>query len=492
MHPISENANMHGKSYIGGRWVDGEDRRMQNIDPGNLENLGSFTTCTAEQVRAAVDSAEEGLDEMKNLKAANRAKILAVAAENVRKGFDEISMTLAREGGKLLSDARYETKRCIQTLEIASEEARRIDGDVIPLDAYETPDLSNRFGFTRREPVGIVAAVVPFNFPLMMPAHKIAPAIAAGNSVVLKPSPDVPFSAASLVKCLLEAGLPKKAINMVYAEGNAVAESLIANPKVRMVVFTGSTATGKRIAEIAACDAKKVSLEMGGKNPMIVFEDADIDDALTGAIRGGYTHAGQVCIATGRILVQEKVYDEFAGKLAAMAAQRRVGYQLDEGTETGPMINKARLDTVSNYIDEARSAGLPVLTGGHVVDMKGYYYKPTVIGDVSPKDRIAREEVFGPVLPLMRFSMLDEAVDIANSLPYGLSSAIYTRSMEKAFRCIERLESGSVSVNDSTVMRADQAPFGGYKWSGLGREGLKHAIREMTEIKMVYWKKYDI
>jgi acyl-CoA reductase-like NAD-dependent aldehyde dehydrogenase len=262
-----------------------------------------------------------------------------------------------------------------------------------------------------------------------------------------------------------------------------------------MVVFTGSTATGKKIAEVAGRDAKKLSFEMGGKNPLIIFDDANLEDALAGALRGGYTHAGQVCIATGRILVHEKIYDEFLKKLVERASKRKVGYQLDTNTEMGPLINKNRIDAVSGYVEEARENGLKILCGGkrlskNEVGYEGYYYAPTVIADVTPNDRIAKEEIFGPVLPVMRFSTLDEAIEIANSLPYGLSSAVYTQSMEKAFRCIERLDSGGVSINDPTAIRADQAPFGGFKSSGLGREGLKYAIEEMTEIKMIYWKKY--
>lgn len=482
---------MQGQCFIGGQWVSGQGEEAVNTDPGNLETVGKFRFCTAEQVSAAVDAAEDGLRRMEALTAAKRAKILWDAAGILGGRLDTVAELLSREGGKVISEAKYETRRCIQTLQVAAEEAKRIEGETVPLDALETPDLSNRFGFTRREPVGIIAAIVPFNFPLMMPAHKIAPAIAAGNSVVLKPSPDVPFTAAGLVSALLEAGLPKCAINMVYAPGGPVAESLITNPKVRMVVFTGSTATGKRIAELAGRDAKRVSLEMGGKNPMIVSEDADMADVLTGAIRGGYTHAGQVCIATGRVLVHEKIHDEFVKKLVEKVKQRKVGYQMDETTETGPLISAQRLESVAAYVDGARKAGLPVLAGGHRMQMKGHYYAPTVIGDARPEDAVAQEEIFGPVLPVMRFKTLEEAIQIANSLPYGLSSSVYTKSMETAFKCIEGLKSGGVSVNDSTVMRADHAPFGGYCWSGLGREGLKHAIREMTEIKMVYWKKYE-
>jgi len=485
-----------GLSFIDGEWVKGEGREVDNIDPGNLSLIGKFRECSSEQIRAAVDSAEEGFREMRKLTAKERSKILKSIAENVEKRFEEIARNLSQEGGKVLADAKYETMRCIQTFTIASEEAKRIEGEVLPMDAWDVPNISNRFGFTRREPVGIIAAIVPFNFPLLMPAHKIAPALAAGNSVVLKPSSDVPYSACKLFECMLDAGVPKKAINLVYGEGSTISEPLIGNKKVRMVVFTGSTATGKRIAEVAGRDAKKLSFEMGGKNPLIIFDDANLEDALAGALRGGYTHAGQVCIATGRILVHEKIYDEFLKKLVERASNRKVGYQLDANTEMGPLINKGRIDAVSAYVEEAREKGLKILCGGkrlskNEVGYEGYYYAPTVIADVSQNDRIAKEEIFGPVLPVMRFSTIEEAIGIANSLPYGLSSAVYTQSMEKAFRCIEQLDSGGVSINDPTAIRADQAPFGGFKSSGLGREGLKYAIEEMTEIKMVYWKKYS-
>ncbi len=484
-----------GMSFIGGEWVVGLGAERQNVDPGNLDVMGTYHECTPEQVRAAVDSASDGFVEMRKLSSKDRSKLLKAIADNVEKRFEEMALTVSRDGGKLLADAKYETQRCIQTFTIASEEAKRIEGEVLPMDAWDVPNISNRFGFTRREPIGVVAAVVPFNFPLLMPAHKIAPALAAGNSVVLKPSSDVPYAASKLFECMLDAGVPKKAINLVYGEGSSISEPLIANPKVRMIVFTGSTATGKRIAESAGKEAKKLSFEMGGKNPLIIFDDANMEDALAGALRGGYTHAGQVCIATGRILVQEKIYDEFVKKLAERSAKRKVGYQLDSTAEMGPLINKGRLDAVSAYVEDARNKGAHILCGAKrltksEVGHDGFYYSPTVIADVSPDDKIAKEEIFGPVLPVIRFSSLEQAIDIANSLPYGLSSAAYTQSMERAFRCIERIDSGGVSINDPTAIRADQAPFGGFKSSGLGREGLKYAIEEMTEIKMVYWKKY--
>ncbi len=481
---------MNGKAFIDGEWVDGDGEEREKLDPGNLETLGTFRMCSKDQIGAAVDGAMRGFEQMRRLGAKDRARILAKAAENVGRRFDEISNLLAREGGKVLADARYETQRCVQTLSIASEEARRLNGEVLPMDAWETPDLSNRFGFTRLEPVGVVAAIAPFNFPLMMPAHKLAPALAAGNSVVLKPSTDVPFTSGKLVECLLDAGLPGTAVSLVYAEGETASGALVGNPKVRMVAFTGSTATGRRIAEVAGRDAKRVLLEMGGKNPMLVFDDADVDDAVGGALRGGFTHAGQVCIATGRILVHRKVHDSFVEKLAMHARERHVGHQLAPGTQMGPLINEPSLEAVGALVEEARQSGLGVLCGGKRLDLKGYYYAPTVISGADRNDRIAREEIFGPVLPVMSFDSLDGALEVANSLPYGLSSAVYTRSMETAFRCIERLETGGVSVNDTTMMRADQAPFGGFKASGLGREGIRYAIREMSETKMVYWKKY--
>lgn len=481
-----------GKSYIDGEWVDGEGAEVQNIDPGNKSVIGKFNLCTGEQILRAVDGACEGFKVISKMPVRDRVEILRKTAELVASRFDEISSTLSREGGKLIGEARYETSRCIQALNIASEEAKRLYGEVIPMDSFSVPDLSDRFGFTRVEPLGVIAAITPFNFPLMMPTHKIAPAIAAGNSVVLKPSSDTPFTAALIVKCLLDAGIPKKSISLVYSDGRTASGSLVSSKNVRMVVFTGSTETGKSIAHSAGKNATRVALEMGGKNPLIVMDDADMDAAIAGTVRGGFTHAGQICIATGRVLVHERIHDEFVRKIAKRVSARKVGYQMNSETEMGPLINEASLLNLRMYVEDARASGLDIVTGGEdaaVDGCDGYYYKPTIVVGVGPDDRIAVDEIFGPVLPIIRFKSIDEAIEIANSIRYGLSSAVYTKSMAVAFRCIESLESGSVSVNETTLIRADNAPFGGYKESGIGREGLKYAIREMTETKMVYWKK---
>jgi acyl-CoA reductase-like NAD-dependent aldehyde dehydrogenase len=341
--------------------------------------------------------------------------------------------------------------------------------------------------FTVRDPIGVVAAIGPFNFPLNLLSHKIAPALAAGNPVVAKPTSAAPFTALRLAELARSAGLPDGTLNIVLGAGGAVGDALVTHPKVRLVTFTGSTAVGTALAAKAAASAKRVILEMGGMDPLVVLEDADLETAVTAALRGAFGYAGQVCTASKRLLVAAPVADRFGAELARRAASLRIGPALEESTQMGPVIDGAAVERLEGLVEDARSHSAKLLTGGvrGGGPSGGHYYRPTVLDAVPPGARIALEEPFGPVVPILRFHDEDEAVQIANGTDYGLQASVYTRDLSKAMRLARRLRAGGVHINDPTTLRWDALPFGGTRWSGIGREGLQRAMEEMSEEKLI-------
>jgi glyceraldehyde-3-phosphate dehydrogenase (NADP+) len=381
--------------------------------------------------------------------------------------------------GKVISEARGETGRAAETLTLSAEEAKRLAGETIPLDA--APGGEGKFGFTIRIPCGVVLAITPFNFPLNLVAHKVGPAIAGGNSVILKPASDTPLSALKLTELLLEAGLPPEGIQCVTGSGGAVGAQLCTDRRVRKISFTGSRDVGEAITKMAGL--KKVTMELGSNSPLIVMPDANVEKVAAATAATGYANAGQSCISTQRVLVDRRVYGNFLDAVSPMVAAISTGNPLDESVRMGPMIRESEALRVGTWVAEAVQGGARVVVGGG--DGSGAFYQPTLVADVDPALRISREEVFGPAVVVTEFSGLDEALALANASQYGLGAGIFTENIHHAMEFVRRMESGNLMVNWAPNWRADMMPYGGLKDSGMGKEGPRYAIQEMTELKMV-------
>ena len=480
----------HGKGAlrIGGVPVapDG-DRYVPVVDPSTGRRLADAPVASEDQARAAVEAAAAREGSWGSVPGHERARILRATSQRVLADREALARLIASEVGKPIADARVEVDRAAEVLALAAEEIRHLGGESFPADAYERPPGNERrFLFTVRDPMGVVVAIAPFNFPLNLLAHKVAPALAAGNPVVAKPTSAAPFTALRLADHLAAAGLPGGVLNVVIGPGRSVGDALVEHPGTRLVTFTGSTDVGKSIAGRAGRHAKRVILEMGGLDPFVVLDDAPLDAAVAAAARGVFGYSGQVCTASKRFLVQERVADEFARRLAERASALRVGPALEETTEVGPVIDREALDRLDRLVDDARSRSATVLTGGErrpIAD--GTFYAPTVLDRVPEDARVVREEPFGPVAPVVRFSEPEEAVRLANATDYGLQAAVYTRDLARGFSLAKRIRAGGVHLNDPTTLRWDALPFGGVRASGLGREGVRYAMQEMTEVKLI-------
>jgi glyceraldehyde-3-phosphate dehydrogenase (NADP+) len=462
---------------IGDRWVDKKEK-IEVRNPYNDELVDTVPAGDVADVQAALGAAEEGFRVNRGLPVHKRIEILYRAARIIADRQEEFARTIATEGSKTIGEARKEAGRCVDTVTISAEEARRVVGETIPFDSR--PGSENRLGYYYRIPIGIIAAITPFNDPLNLVAHKVGPAIAGGNAVVLKPATVTPLSALKLAEALVEAGLPWNILNVVTGQAAKIADALVTDPRVRMISFTGGTQAGLEIVKKAGL--KKIGMELGSNSPVIVMDDCDLASAVENSVSGAFWAVGQNCIGVQRIYIHEKVYDEFEKRFVARTGKMKVGYQLDETTDMGPMITEGEARRVEEWVKEAVSMGAKLLTGGR---RKGTLFEPTVFAGMPETARLNREEVFGPVVNLYRVSSLDEAIRLANDVKYGLHGAIFTRSLDNAFRAVRELEVGGVMVNDSTDYRIDMMPFGGVKWSGLGREGIKFALLEMTEPKVV-------
>jgi succinate-semialdehyde dehydrogenase/glutarate-semialdehyde dehydrogenase len=385
---------------------------------------------------------------------------------------------MTSEQGKPLAEARAEVDYASSFTEFYAEEAKRVLGEIIP-----TPKATGRM-LVLKQPVGVVGAITPWNFPLAMITRKISPALAAGCTVVVKPAPETPLSALALAALAERAGVPAGVLNVVTGDAEKIGGELTSNPLVRMITFTGSTEVGKLLMRQSAVTVKKLSLELGGNAPFIVFDDADLDAAVEGALASKYRNSGQTCVSANRILVQDGIYDRFAEALAAEAAKLKVGAGVEEGVVQGPLINEAAVAKVESHIKDAVAQGAKVLTGGKRHALGHTFYEPTVLAEVTPEMRLAQEETFGPIAPLFRFRDEIEAIELANGTPYGLAAYFYTRSLSRAWRVAEALEYGMIGVNEG-IISSELAPFGGVKESGLGREGSHHGIDEYVELKYV-------
>jgi glyceraldehyde-3-phosphate dehydrogenase (NADP+) len=460
---------------IGGAWV-GRDDVIDVRNPFDNRLVDSVPRGTATDIAAAIGAAAEALAEPWPAHA--RYDVLMRAAARMEADLEGYARTIALEGSKTIREARREPVRCVSLLRLAAEEGRRLAGETLPFDSR--PGSENRAGYYFRFPVGVVGAITPFNDPLAMACHKAGPALAAGNAVVLKPGSATPLSALRLARDLMVAGLPAGRLNVVTGRGSDLGDALVADPRVRLVTFTGGVETGLRITRQAGI--KKLCMELGSNSPVIVMPDADLDRAVPAIAAGAFAQAGQNCLGVQRVFVLAEVYDAFRDRFAAHAAALKAGSSIDEATDVCAMITGSQADRVEEWILEARHGGARVLAGGR---RQGALIWPTVLEALPDGSRLDCDEVYGPVVSLYRVDTLDEAIARANRVDYGLHAAIFTESLRDAFAAIRGLHVGGVMVNDSTDYRLDVMPFGGTKLSGIGREGIRFALQEMTETRVV-------
>lgn len=465
-----------GKLFIGGAWVSGGNF-LEVTDKFTNQPIASIPTADLELVEMGVTSAQAGLAEMKALPALKRSEILEKISGALREAADEFAAGIVAEAGKPAKFARQEVERAIQTFKIAAEEAKRLHGETVPLDAQSGSE--KKFGFYHRFPIGVVAAITPFNFPLNLVAHKLAPALAAGCTVILKPSSLTPLTALKLAKLVEFAEAPAGAFNVLVGSGGTVGDTLVSHPKVAMVTFTGSAEVGKQIREKAGL--KKTLLELGNNSAAIVDESADLDWASQRCAASAFAYSGQVCISLQRIYVEKSVAKLFTDKLVNLAKNLKVGDPKLGTTDVGPLISEMDARRVEEWVAEAKAAGMEIKCGGR---RKDAFFEPTVLFGDPAGCRIGTEELFGPAVTVTPYEKFEQAVAAVNSTRYGLQAAIFTRNLNRAFAAFRELEVGGVIINDSPSYRADMMPYGGVKESGSGREGVRYAIEEMTYLKM--------
>jgi acyl-CoA reductase-like NAD-dependent aldehyde dehydrogenase len=471
------------KLFIDGEWIDSSTgETFDDINPATLELIAKLQKASEDDVSHAVESAQEAYENWSGTPAPMRAKVLFRAARMLEERKEELSRLMTIEMGKVLNEARGDVQEAIDISYYAAGEGRRLLGETTP------SELPDKFCLTIRRPMGVVGLITPWNFPIAIPAWKIMPALISGNTLVLKPASDTPLLSIELAKVLAEAGLPNGVLNLVTGEGGTVGKSIVRNKNIRAISFTGSLETGKWILGEASKDMKKVSLELGGKNPIIVMDDADLNLAVDGVLWGAFGTTGQRCTAASRVIVAENVLPAFAKKLIERTKKLKLGFGLDENIDIGPVINNSQLQKIANYVRIGKEEGAKLVYGGNIIKpMQGYFFEPTIFSDVLPDMRIAQEEIFGPVVSLLQASDIDNAIEIANSVEYGLSSSIYTQNITNAFIAIEKIESGITYINAPTIGAEIHLPFGGIKSTGNAREAGTTAIEEFTEIKTVYF-----
>jgi len=465
------------KMYVAGQWID-KAQKIDVLNPYDNSVIDTVPRADAADVDRALQSAVRGARVMAGLPGYERWKILKKAAEIMAVRNEELGQLISKEEGKIIAEGRLEASRAVETIMGSGEEAKRIHGETVPLDG--APGGAGKFGVTLRVPCGVVVAISPFNFPLNLVCHKVGPALAAGNAVVVKPATDTPLSALKLTEILLEAGLPPEGIQCLTGSGGEIGDALVADKRVRKITFTGSRDVGERICRLAGI--KKVTMELGSNSPVIVMPDADLDRVAAAVAATGYANAGQVCISTQRVLTAAKVYGDFLDALNPRVAALTTGNQLDEKTKVGPMVREKDAVRVEEWVREAVSSGARVLVGGQ---RRGAIYAPTVVADVKPDMRISCDELFGPVVAVTPFNNIDEAIALANDTIYGLAAGIFTENLEWAMKFAREVQSGNLHINWGPQWRADLMPYGGVKESGFGKEGPRYAVEEMTELKMV-------
>jgi acyl-CoA reductase-like NAD-dependent aldehyde dehydrogenase len=463
--------------YVGGRW-QGSSEWLDVVAPYSGDVIDRVPVATPDQVEEALATAVSGAAVMRNLGGAARADILRRAADLLDADVERIARTMSLEVGKPIGEATGEASRLGEMFRLASFEGTQIRGETLPLDAQAGAE--GKLGFTLRIPTGIVVAITPFNYPGLLVVHKIAPALAAGNAVILKPASQAPLTAMIITEKLVEAGLPEAGLQTITGGGATVGIALVRDPRVRKVSFTGSTAVGEEITRIAG--VKRLSLELGANCPMIVMPDADLELAAEASAAGGYVNAGQVCISLQRVIVHEDVYGDYLDALRGPVEAFRMGDPLSSDTKIGAMISEAEAVRVEQWVDEAVASGARVVIGGQRDGAKLF---PTVVADVTPTMRISQEEVFGPTLSVTKAANIDEAITLANDSSYGLGAGIFTKDVTNAMRFAREVDAGAIHVNWTPLWRADLMPYGGLKGSGIGKEGIRYAVEEMTELKTV-------
>jgi glyceraldehyde-3-phosphate dehydrogenase (NADP+) len=465
------------RMLVGGQWKD-KPKTTPVTNPFDGSAIDTVPRADAADVEEAIATAVRGAQTMRKMPAHDRYLKLKRTAELLEERQEDFGRTISLEEGKIIGEGRFEASRAVQTLITSAEEAKRLHGEVLPLDA--SPGGAGKFGFTLRVPCGVVVAISPFNFPLNLMAHKVGPALAAGNAVIMKPPSDTPLSSLKLAELLLEAGFPAEAVQCLTGPGGEIGDALCRDSRVRKITFTGSRDVGEHICHIAGI--KRVTMELGSNSPLIVMDDADMDKVVKATVATGYANAGQVCISTQRVLADRRVYGSFLDALKPAVEAISVGNQMDEKTRMGPMVRERDARRVEEWINEAVGQGAKLVTGGQ---RDGAIYAPTILSEVDPKMRISREELFGPAVAVTRVKDIDEAIALANDSIYGLSAAIFTQDIDRALRFAREVDSGNLHINWGPQWRADFMPYGGLKESGLGKEGPRYAIQEMTELKMV-------
>jgi acyl-CoA reductase-like NAD-dependent aldehyde dehydrogenase len=465
------------KLLIDGEWIgSGAPLEVKNKYDGSL--VGVVPTATKDDLNRAIEAAQRTEDVMADMPAYKRAEILQRTAVLIRERAEDIAKTVAAEAGKALKFARAEVERAATVFVIAAEEAKRLHGETIPLDAV--PAGEGYFGFWTRRPVGVIAAISPFNFPINLVAHKVAPAIASGNTLVLKPASTTPIAAVKLCQILQEAGMPAGTINLVVGGGGTVGEWLITDERIDKITFTGSPEIGRHILAVAGI--KKVTLELGNNSPVVVAPDADLDFVAKRCALGAFYNSGQVCISVQRIYSQKQVFEPFSEKFVRATEAMVVGNPLDERVDVGPMIDSKEVDRIESWVKEAQGSGASVLTGGK---RDGTVYYPTVLSNVDEDMKVVAEETFGPVASVISSDDFETALAQANASKFGLQVGVFTKDIDRMLKAVRRLNFGGVIVNDAPNFRADHMPYGGNRQSGLGREGVKFAMEDMTNIQLV-------
>ncbi len=475
------------KNYINGEWVDAKSGdTFESRMPANWDKvLGIFPKSGKEDTEEAIKAAKAAFKSWSKMPVAKRGEILGRVGDLMLKHKEELAKLMTEEMGKIISEARGDVQEGIDTAYYAFGEGRRFFGKTTP------SELTNKIAITFLRPIGVAGLICPWNFPIAIPTWKMFPALLSGNTVVIKPASDTPLMVTKLFEIMIEAGMPKGVINLVHGPGSAVGNALLEHKDIGVISFTGSSAVGKHIASVAGKNLKKVSLELGGKNGQIVMDDANLELAVEGALFGAFGTAGQRCTATSRIIVHEKVHDKFVEMLKDRAEKMKIGMPWEEDTEVGPVINEAALNKIHSYIEIGKSEGATLVTGGERYTegecAKGWFYRPTIFTNVKPGSRLEQEEIFGPVLSIIKVKSYEEAIEVINDTEYGLSSSIYTQDINRGLKAVEEIEAGITYVNGPTIGAECHLPFGGVKNTGNGhREGGWTVYEIYTEQKTVY------
>ena len=467
---------LRNRCFIDGQWIGDNAPQVEITDPATGESIGHVPNLGKEETQAAIAAASRAFPAWRARPVKERAALLRNWFDMMRAHQEDLAVILTREQGKPLAESRGEIAYSAAFLEFSAEEAKRVHGEIIP-----APGADKRV-VVSREPVGVAASITPWNFPSAMITRKLAPALAAGCTMVCKPAPQTPFSALALGVLAEKAGIPAGVVNFVTGDAGEIGAEMTSNPDVRLLTFTGSTAVGRKLMAQCAPTVKKLSLELGGNAPFIVFDDADIDKAVAGAMASKFRNSGQTCICANRILVDNKVADEFVGKLCRAVEALKVGNGMEEGVTQGPLINDAAVEKVERLVNDAVGKGASMATGGGRHSLGGTFYTPGVLENVTPEMDIMHEEIFGPVAAVVRFDEEAEAVALANDTPHGLAGYFYSRDIARCWRVAEALECGMVGINEG-IISSETVPFGGVKQSGVGREGGKWGVEEYLEVK---------